>query len=534
MDDNRTNPPMHTGDDSTALSNTGDDWSQLMSDFGVTEEESSNETNTQLATISEKSTELSYDQFIKQPTDTLEASLTCAKCFLPQSRIDDINTSLRKIEYLEANGTIGALREKGELTERQEKISTALSNYGLVGDMMTPDEAEAVYRYEHDSDEAVRERKVEEIAGLVSAIRTGIRMERAWSPRQERFLDYVTSKYNAYEHGRVRTDLPCDIKAIYLDQYKDRHIDDYRHEITEPSRISYDDVPYTEEELGHMLDIPVEDITEDEFLESFGDEKYVFAYGPYTYGDLEEINNLCSMYAKYDTNDVKGATQDRQSVAWVQPISSRLLDRYAPIRRHGAVVGKKHITGATNEFRKDTPLGYIDVERGALTESLTTNFISKEVLKNRRPKARDLVALATSMGETVSDIDESDVNSAQQAALGRLKSASSYMSKYILEAVRMDTMEAKALYGRARPTDRAFYEEARSRSEAWTDSQGEYYDTEKNDTMIKLHDWLLQCEAAMLDLSSGQEVSTGRSGRSFLVNIAQRASRITNVLGQQS
>jgi hypothetical protein len=356
-------------------------------------------------------------------------------------------------------------------------------------------------------------------------------MERSWSPRQEIFLDYVTSKYSAYKQGRVRTDLPCDIKAIYLDQYKDTHIDYYRNEITEPSRISYDDVPYTEEELGRMLNIPIEDIDANEFMESFGDEKYVFAYGPFTYGDLEEINRLCSIYVKYDSRDIKGATQDRQSVAWVQPISDRLLDRYAHIRRHGKKFGTKHIVGATNEFRQDTPLGYTVVERGTLTESLTTNFISKEVLKNRRPKARDLVALATSVGETINSIQAADIDEAQKMALSQLKTASSYMSKYILEAVRMSTREAKTLYGKARPTNKAFYEEARARSEAWTDSQSEYYDTDKNDTMIKLYDWLLQCEAAMLDLSSGQEVSTGKPSNSFLVGIAQRASRITNALG---
>lgn len=535
MDDKRTDPPTHTGDDNTEQNNTGDNWGQLMSDFGVTEEEKSNENSTELTTTGENNTELSHEQFIQQPTDTLEASMTCVKSFLPESRVEEINTSLREIEYMETNGVIGALREKGELTEKQEAIASKLVEIGLESDMMTPEEAEAVYRYEHDSDETIREQKVEEIADLIAEIRTGVKLERAWSPRQERFLDYITSKYYAYEHGRVRTDLPCDIKAIYLDHYKDAHIDDYRHEITESSRISYEDIPYTEEELGRMLGIPVEDITdEQDYLENYGDETYVFAYGPFTYGDLDQINGLCSVFASYENDDVKGITQDRQSVAWVQPISSRLLDRFVPVIRKGEVVGKKHIVGATNEFRRNTPRGYFDVERGALTGSLTTHFIAKEVLKNRRPKARDLVALATSVGETVSSINEDDIDSEQKATLKHLKTASTYMSKYILEAIHMDTAEAKELYGKARPTSKEFYEEARTRSEAWTDAQCEYYDTENNSTMIKLYDWLLQCEAAMLDLGNGEEISTGQPRQAVLANIAQRASRITDALDQES
>ncbi len=524
MDDHKINSPINPGDNDTSLNNTNDDWSQLMSDFGVSEE-----ANAEIAPS--ESTELSYDQYQRQTSDTLEASLTCAKSFLPQSRIEEISTSLREIEHLEQYEIIGALRERGELSERQEKLSDALDRYGLVSDVMTPTEAESVYNYVHDSDESIINQKIEDIANLVSKIRRGVRLERSWSPSQERFLDYITTKYNAYEKGRVRTDLPCDIKAIYLDEHKDVHIASYKDMVTEPNRLSYDDIPYSEEELGRMLGIPVEDITVDEFLESFGDERYTFAYGPYTYGDIEEINYLCFYYAKFDAIDAEEAKERRQSVAWVQPISSRLLDRFAPIKKNGKKVGYRHIAGATNEFRVGTPLGYTDVERGTLTESLTTNYISKEVLKNRRPNARNLVALATSIGETISCIDASDVDEAQKATLSHLRIAQSYMSKYICEAVNMSSSEAKELYGKKRPVSEDFYEEARNRSEAWTDSQSHYYDIEKNDTMIKLQDWLLRCEAEIMSLNIGQEISADSPDRSFLIEIAKRAGRINNILG---
>ena len=105
------------------------------------------------------------------------------------------------------------------------------------------------------------------------------------------------------------------------------------------------------------------------------------------------------------------------------------------------------------------------------------------------------------------------------------------MSKYILEAINMSVTEAKTFYGRARPTNKNFYEEVRRRSEAWTDLQSQYYDTNRNDTMIKLYDWLLQCEVSMIDLNNGQEVETGKP---FLTMNSERTSHISNLLNQES
>ena len=145
------------------------------------------------------------------------------------------------------------------------------------------------------------------------------------------------------------------------------------------------------------------------------------------------------------------------------------------------------------------------------------------MIDTRRPDGRNLVALATSLGETVDkmQIDENDEN--QKTAYSKLMGNLSRMSKYICEAVDLQNTDAKEKFGQSRPTSEEFYEEARMRSEAWTDMQNTEYNSSKNTTFQKLYDWLVQCEASYEDLKAILGENKASKRRALVKDLVQKA-----------
>jgi hypothetical protein len=388
-------------------------------------------------------------------------------------------------------------------------LKQRLYDHGLAAGPMTPEEAKKVLDYITDANENIRDKKVDQILDLMTKIRTGLQLERSWTPRQSRFLDYLTSKVDEYHKGNVNTDT-IDIRALYLDSLEEKDIKDYRSNDTNFGRVSYADIPYTDEELGRILDIPIQDMDVKELIEyaNVEDDKYVFAYGPFTYGDLRKIDELRSVYAKYDSKDEMALYQSRRSVGWAMLPDERLADTYhkhttkkrdingKPIVRHS------HRIGALNDFRDGSPLGYFHVESGSIDQNLINGFIEKEILEKRRVGAKDMTALATSIGEMISTTDIDPNDEGQKAVNAELHHDLVYMSKYIRDAVGMTAQEAKDVYGKALPTSKDFYDEARKRSEGWTEQQDAYLNRERSSVFIKMQDWLLRVEASYANLMS--------------------------------
>ncbi len=469
--------------------------------------------------------------FLKQPSVTFPTAISAVKERMPADRAEEINKELREIEWRNEYETIDAIEDRGELNEETRELALLLKQRGYEAGPMTPEEATAFYDFANDANEDIRDKKVQMIRDLLSKIRTGVRLERSWTPRQERFLDYIMSKVNMYERGDLKTEYPIDLRAMWLDKRELEDIYNYKHDHTEVGRISYEDIPYSEEELAKKMNIPVQDLDLDELLEytDINDEKYIFAYGPYTYGDLYHIDGLRSIYARYDNIDELGDTQTRRSTAWVQVMDDRLLDTFTPIRAKsldlhtkngpkvkGRRIGTKHNVGAINEFRSGSPIGYNYAERGNIEDSLNNAFIAGEILMNLRLSPKNMIAVATSLGEKINSIAIDNNSDDQKAALKKLKNCCSRLSYYICSAINMNPSEAKEVYGKARPTSDAFYEEVKNRSENWTSQQDRYANKERASTFIKMNEWLLNTEAAYADLiatmTSSQDKQANSSG----------------------
>ena len=463
-----------------------DNWEKLLSDFSEPTEKPEGELV--------KSTETSHELFAQQEPGMLKGSLEMTRGLLPDERTSEIKKAIREVEWTATHGTVAALRESGELTPAQELQARELKiDHRIVSDLMTPEEVAEVSRYANDETEEIKKKKAEEIWDLIANMRRGVTMERAWTPRQERKLDYMVSKYRAWERGEVNTDYPCDAHAIYFDRFCDDDAQSYRRGISEVGRLSYDDVPYTDDELARVLGIPFMDIDVEEFVGHFESERYVFAYGPFTFGDLIDLDDM-----HIRPYDELADGQTRRSVAWNEPLQNRFFDSPSKTKDGETIIHE----GATSPFVYEKMIMPNYRETQTLPETLVQAKVAEVVLPKRRPNCRDLMALATAMGENIANIDDSNFDERQQEILKSLHSASSYMSKYIAAAVRIGSEEAKKAYGKARPTSKEFYEEARTRSEAWTEMQIETNDHEENSTYTKLYEWLIHCEAYYADLKS--------------------------------
>ncbi|MFV0485415.1 MAG: hypothetical protein ACK5MU_04315 [Candidatus Saccharimonadales bacterium] len=357
---------------------------------------------------------------------------------------------------------------------------------------MTPEEARKVADFAGDATDDIVAQKLERLRDTIFNSINGVENRRDYilNPEKHARLNALADKFVRYERGEIDTSRCFDqSKYLPLENFPelqdDRPFEDVQQSLKQEYNLHADsDTFHSYRQPGERLGrnfyaYYLDNMEDDELLEEgIVDEGDVFQYGPFTRNDLSDIE----LFAWASWTDV---TNQRQK----QRLGS-LLEEYVPPREND-----------------------IDTD-------LTREFIAREVLKNRRPEARNMIALTSALGQKslgkIADAGKSlPVDLADTTA--ELKKTLRLCAYYSGKICGMGKQELLNDYKAARPITPDFFEEIRARAEGWTGKQARRADSDYAPYLTKLDDHLFNAEALYIDLISAIEPNkSGKSGQRVL------------------
>lgn len=369
-----------------------------------------------------------------------------------------LREELAKIDSTEEN-SIGSLAHRGELPADVEKISMELDKYGVDASNLTVPEAKDVYDYATNATEEIVKAKTDRIYDALSRHINGVRnrhdgQEPAfYNERETEWKDEVRDRYLDWERGDLDTE-----RGFNVDEAYDRLVE----EGYEPS-------------MALRRHLEEEDI-EDLYDEGLIDESSMYAYGPFTKGDLDEISIFEDRTWTDITNDryLSGASED------LGKSLSTLL--------------KKTIISRNNSIEED----------------LLYDHIANEVLQKRRLNAKDLTMVAPVIALESLSVKAAE-GAEQKIEHEKMQRSTRYVAYYLAKIFDRSSEEMKHRFDSTRPLSKEFFEEMIAEAKSLTESRAEYIDKSQRPYLTKLDEHLHRLLNGLGAVSTQSEIFASES-----------------------
>ncbi len=347
---------------------------------------------------------------------------------------------------------VSGLRERGELSEEDDKKYTSLLKIGVDAKNLTVDEMSDVLDYAFDKTEEIRTRKTERLYDALNRHINGVRsrhdgMEPAfYNPVEAERKDAIRDKYLAWERGEFNLERGFDVEEAYNRLIEEGY---------EPSEM-----------LRRHLE---EEDFEDLYDEGLVDDDLRFVYGPFTEENIKDMDVFESRTWTDITNSRYFDNSGRKSDSLSNAVS-------------GVAINNKKVTGKSLSNLLDET---IRANSASPEVDLVYDYIASEVLQTHRLKAKELLIASSAVALDTLNIEGAE-SGRQEEILKSMRGSVSYISYYLGKIFGRSSSEMKERFGSTRPISKEFLTEMVGEIKELSPSRVEYVERYFKPLLTKL------------------------------------------------
>lgn len=409
-------------------------------------------------------------------TELFESGIKAVEKHFGIDAAEHVKSGLARIDDIEKR-TIRALEGTEAMTSYVKRLVHTLSTYGVDAGNLTIAEAQAVRDFATDATEEIVNEKVRSIHDAIVHHIEGVRSRHDgaepafYSPREIAKKQKIAEKFVTWDRGECDTERGFDAKAVY-----ERLI----REGCEPSRFLR---RHLEEEDFETL-----------YDEGLVDEDDQYVYGPFTAGDLEDIEIFTASTWTSITNPRYMGGRKRVKRKVIGPDGKPRLVADGEIDRSGA--GLSSLIGRT----------ITQNQHSSLEDDLLYDFIAREVLQSRRLEAKDLLTVSTALTLDFLESDDAKeaLSSDDKKERDDIRRTISWLAYYTGKILGYSAEELKGRFGSTRPISKEFFDEAAEVIGNLSEERAAYLDESFRPILTKMDEHIHDLQGHLAAASSDQ------------------------------